>query len=588
MGIAFQNSPGTVSREIDLTNSVVAEFSSAGAFAGAFNWGPVDEVFTIASAKELEARTGKPSNALTALNYAIVSNFLAYSGGIRLVRAAHTLATASEAVALNATSAGTGLLVKNDTDFANAAFVSVANAWAIAKYPGIAGNSLKVVVADAATFSSTGFAAYKKLFDAAPSTSGFSKNKNIATSLDEVHAVVVDENGYWSGVSGTVLETYPFLSRFSDAKTTDGEANYFAKVINRKSKYVRIDESVTAGLATAIPSCGVTSVGQASNFAFVALDGNSVTAGAQVVSVSLTGGVDAFDQVTDGDKIIAYNFLIPETVDVSVLIAGDATAVLANHLIQNIAEARGDCIVAISPPKNAVVNNYGHEVTDILAFRNELPSTSYAVLDSGWKYQYNRFQDNYIWVPLCGDTAGLIAQTDIKSEPWFSPADPDFSTIKNIVKLAFNPDKNARDDLYKLSVNSIIDSPGFGTVLYGDKTLLDKNSAFSRINVRKLFIILKKSITKASRYTLFKINDEITQARFRATVIPFLTGIKGRRGVTDFLVVCDSTNNTAEVVDTNNFVGDIFVKPSRSINFITLNFVAVPTGVSFTEVVGTI
>jgi phage tail sheath protein FI len=233
-----------------------------------------------------------------------------------------------------------------------------------------------------------------------------------------------------------------------------------------------------------------------------------------------------------------------------------------------------------------VVDNYGSEVTDTVAFRDTLPSTSYAVMDCNWKYQYDKYNDVYRWVPLNGDVAGLCAKTDLERDPWFSPGGLNRGQIRNVIKLAWNPTKTDRDGLYVKGINPIVSFAGEGTVLYGDKTLQSKPSAFDRINVRRLFIVLEKAISRAARFSMFEFNDQFTRAQFVALVEPFLRDVQGRRGITDFRVVCDETNNTGEVIDRNEFVGDIYIKPARSINFIQLNFVAVRTGVAFDEVVG--
>ena len=267
--------------------------------------------------------------------------------------------------------------------------------------------------------------------------------------------------------------------------------------------------------------------------------------------------------------------------------AGGQTRAL--HIIDNIASYRKDCLAVISPLRGNVVNNSSYtnkEVDDIITFRNTLTSSSYAVLDSGWKYQYDKYNDLYRYVPLNGDTAGLMVRTDNNRDPWWSPAGYNRGILKNAIKLAFNPNKTARDQLYKNGINPVITQPGQGTLLFGDKTLLTKPSAFDRINVRRLFMVLEKAIAIAAKYTLFEFNDEFTRAQFRNLVEPFLRDVQGRRGIYDFRVVCDETNNTGEVIDRNEFIGDIYIKPARAINFIQLNFIAVRTGVDFSEVVG--
>jgi phage tail sheath protein FI len=240
----------------------------------------------------------------------------------------------------------------------------------------------------------------------------------------------------------------------------------------------------------------------------------------------------------------------------------------------------------MSPPSSTVIDNAGSESTDLETLANDLTRSSYVVMDSAWKYQYDKYSDVYRWVPLNGDIAGLCARTDTQRDPWFSPAGLNRGQIKNVVKLSWNPQKTERDTIYKAGINPVVTFPGEGTILYGDKTFQNRPSAFDRINVRRLFLILEKTIAKASRSTLFEFNDEFTRAQFVNLVEPFLRDIQGRRGIYDYRVVCDTTNNTPEVIDQNQFVGDIYIKPARSINFIQLNFVAVRTGVAFNEIVG--
>jgi phage tail sheath protein FI len=257
-----------------------------------------------------------------------------------------------------------------------------------------------------------------------------------------------------------------------------------------------------------------------------------------------------------------------------------------NYVINNICEVRKDCMVFVSPPSSTVVNNNTNALANVSTFADTVASSSYAVIDSGYKYRYDRYNDMYIYTPLNGDIAGLCVRTDETRDPWFSPAGYNRGAIKNVVKLSWNPDKSQRDQLYKKRVNPVITQPGQGTILFGDKTALSLPSAFDRINVRRLFIVLEKAIARASKSTLFEFNDEFTRAQFKNIVEPFLRNVQGRRGIYDFKVVCDETNNTPEVIDSNSFVGDIYIKPARAINFIQLNFVAVRTGVEFDEIIG--
>jgi phage tail sheath protein FI len=422
---------------------------------------------------------------------------------------------------------------------------------------------------------------YYSQVDAAPGRSTYvTVNGNTAAQLgntaaqnDEVHVIVVDEDGAFTGSPGAVLEVWQRLSRASDAKLADGSSNFFKTVINTQSSYI---------WAAADRS------GAATNTA-VNITSSSATA---PLTVSLTGGVDQAEETVAFTSIAAAydQFVSPEDVDISLVLTGrtrggDNGTQLANYLIDNIAETRKDCVVFVSPEKADTVNATSPD-TNIVQFRNSLRSSSYAVLDSGYKQQYDKYNDLYRWIPLNGDIAGLCVRTDRSRDPWFSPAGTARGQIKNVIKLAFNPNRAQRDLLYKNGINPVVSESAQGTILYGDKTLLSKPSAFDRINVRRLFIVLEKSISAAAKSLLFEFNDEFTRAQFRNLVEPFLRDVQGRRGIYDFRVVCDETNNTPEVIDANRFVGDIYIKPARSINYIQLNFVAVRSGVEFSEIVG--
>jgi phage tail sheath protein FI len=375
----------------------------------------------------------------------------------------------------------------------------------------------------------------------------------------------------FSGTAGTVVEKFAFASKASDAKRSDGTSAYYKDVVNTQSEYVYWMDHTSNVTATG------TAWGNAANASLFANLTSNVT-------ISLSGGVSA-DSPTDGNLTSALAiFANDELYDISLLPLGAASSTVVNFAISSVAEVRKDVIVFASPELADVVNNAGTEATDVVTFRESLTSSSYAVLDSGWKYQYDRYNDVYRYVPLNGDTAGLAVRTDFVADPWFSPAGFNRGQVKNVVKLAYSPSKADRDTLYKKGVNPVVTFPGNGTVLFGDKTLLAKPSAFDRINVRRLFIVLEKAIATAAKFQLFEFNDPFTRAQFRNLVEPFLRDVQGRRGITDFKVVCDESNNTAQVIDTNNFVADIFIKPARAINFIQLNFIATRTGISFEEV----
>jgi phage tail sheath protein FI len=399
-------------------------------------------------------------------------------------------------------------------------------------------------------------------------------------SLDEMHIAVIDEDGSITGTAGTILETFEGVSQAFDAKTSTGASNYYPQVIYQQSKFIYwIDHIATL-------SDGVTKVGTTFD--------NTVGDAFVVNSVSLTSGTDDY-VATNAEIATAYEkFNDSENVDLSLLICGpsqtgaDATGDTKATAVMDIATSRKDCVAFISPARSDVVGvaNAITQTQNVISFADGVPSTSYAVIDSGYKYMYDRYNDVYRFVPLNGDIAGLCARTDSIADAWFSPGGFNRGQIRGAVKLAFNPNQTQRDELYKSRINPVTSFPGQGTVLFGDKTAQSKPSAFDRINVRRLFIVLEKAVSTAAKFQLFEFNDEFTRANFRNLVEPFLRDVQGRRGLTDFSVVCDDTNNTADVIDRNEFRADIFIKPARSINFIQLNFVATRSGVAFSEVAG--
>lgn len=423
---------------------------------------------------------------------------------------------------------------------------------------------------------------FYNVVDAAPGQSTWQAANGNTSAQDELHVVIVDEDGEFSGSAGTILEVFQGVSRATDAKNEDNSVNYYKEVINDTSNYIWYANDLS---------------GAASNTATNLATSTNV----QPTTISMAQGADGLTESTATLAAIgaAYDlFASAEDVDISLVIQGKpiggSTTVngetvqdfqLANYIIDNICEVRKDCIALISPPKATVLNNLGSEAISMKNWRGAVRSTSYAVLDSGYKYQYDRYNDLYRWIPINGDVAGLCAQTDATNDAWWSPAGFNRGNIKNIIKLAWNPSEEERNILYPNGINPIVTFPGQGTVLFGDKTLQAKPSAFDRINVRRLFIVLEKAIATSARYSLFEFNDPFTRSQFKNLVTPFLRNIQGRRGITDFLVICDETNNTPQVVDSNQFVGDIYIKPARSINFIQLNFVAVGSGVQFSEVV---
>jgi phage tail sheath protein FI len=628
--MAFQLSPGVNVSEIDLTTIVPSVATSIGGIAGNFNWGPVNEVVTISDEIRLVNRFGKPDST-NYENWFPAANFLAYSNNLKIVRAANTTST------LNATANASGILIKNNDDYIANRETATNTTYGpyAAKYAGVLGNTLRVsicpssqayssnltvtnttvvtsngtsntsvtvtgspvanlYIGDLVSFDggvsytrttnvsssfinvasavavTAGAAVLRKWqyadqFGVAPGTSSYATSVN--GSGDECHVIVVDEDGQFSGAANTVLEKFAFASKASDAISDNGDTNYYKTVINSQSQYIWWLGHQPGATNWGNTASGITFTNVNTPF-----------------TASLGAGADG--TIGNSEIITAYGYFAnADVVDVSLLISGSGNATVATSLIST-AESRKDLLVFLSPTKASVVNNANAEATAILAYRNSLTSSSYAVLDSGYKYQFDKYNNVYRWVPLNGDIAGTCARTDLERDPWYSPGGLSRGVIKNVIKLAYNPNKTDRDNLYVQGINPVVTFQGEGTILYGDKTMLAKPSAFDRINVRRLFIVLEKSIAKAARSTLFEFNDQFTRAQFVNLVEPFLRDVQGRRGITDFRVVCDTTNNTAEVIDGNRFVGDIYIKPARSINFIQLNFVAVRTGVSFDEIVG--
>lgn len=524
--------------------TVTASFSAGNAVAGAVTVGSS----SIASATIVTAGSG-------------------YSTAPTITVAAPPSGTTAT---LNKTISVAGLKVINGETY-NSTYVNgagVVGSFA-AKYPGTLGNSLKIAVCDSADFATW---TYNDEFDSAPGTSTYATS--VGGSQDEMHIIVIDEDGAFSGTQGTILEKFAFVSKASDAKKPDGTNNYYKNVLNARSEYIWWMDHPTA--VTGTTAWGSAAAGAS----FKLLD--------DPLAISLSGGTDDF-VATDGELESAFElFSNAEAYDISLVMAGKANATVADYIIGNICETRLDCVAFISPENvstgDPIIGSTSTQQNQIIAYRDELPSTSYAVLDSGYKYQYDRYNDKYRYVPLNGDVAGLCARTDYTNDPWWSPSGLNRGQIKNVVKLAFNPNKTQRDMLYKSGVNPVVTFPGEGTVLFGDKTLLAKPSAFDRINVRRLFIVMEKAIATAAKFQLFEFNDGFTRAQFKNLVEPFLRDVQGRRGITDFVVKCDESNNTGEVIDRNEFVADIFVKPNRSINFITLNFVAARSAINFSEI----
>lgn len=596
--MAFQpsESPAVTVREVDLSGIVPAVTSSTGAIAGDFNWGPAEQATLVGNEGELAARFGSPSLVADSNNIDFLSaaNFLKYSSSLQVSRAVsatlHKNAQDSDATEL--TSNSQTLLVKNRADWDEDEASIRSNARFIAKYPGLAGNSLSIsyvpwsgLAGDGgdATVADSAFVnwGYKEYFDGAPNTSSWTEARSATGSKahDEVHLVVVDAGGKFSGTPGTVLETWPFLSLAKDAKAADGTSISIKDVINNKSSYIWIKSlnpniDLTKDAADWLGTDLAVSVQDEVETRFEGGAQPNVALG----TTELLAGYDVFENADD----VQVDMLIAPSM------ASEANQKTIIDDLELTARTRKDCVVVASPAREDVVGkqDVGTIVDDVAEFSATLPNSSYLVLDNNFLKVYDKYNDEYVFIPAASGTAGLMASTDFVAAPWFSPAGSRRGQYFGVSSLAYNPTKSQRDTLYKAGVNPVVNLPGQGVLLFGDKTHLSRPSAFDRINVRRLFLVMERAIKIAAENVMFEFNDEFTRAEFVNIVEPFLREIKGRRGITDFRVVCDETNNTAQVIDTNQFVADIFVKPARSINYVTLSFVAVRTGVDFEEVVG--
>ena len=623
-------SPGIKITEQDLVSSQATVATTTGAFSGQFRWGPIEKATPVQSEADLVAQFGKP-NSTNAVDFLSAANYLGYSAPLYVVRVANTALNATAEATTGSGTAGTGQLIKNEDAYINTASFNI-GPW-MAKYAGALGNSLKVstcpsasawqstltgtftVSAGATAVVGTGSAANTELtvgdlfvcegraikvasvtnathftlesshltgasgatavrrweyfneFDEEPATSTYTGSKSGAG--DEMHVVIVDQDGDITGAAGTVLEKYALVSKASDAKADNGGTNYYKDVINNSSAYVYWTDHDNAGTNWGNTAAGTT-------FTSVTIPKN----------YSLAGGSDGAS-LTDGDRTTGFlKFSNKSDVPSPIVVTGQASATVVNRVIADVAEVRKDAVVCVSPTRASVVNNAGAEATSILSWADTVTRSTYVVADSGWKYQYDRYNDNYVYVPLNADVAGCIGRNDSIREPWLSPAGYTNGNIQNLVRLAFNPNQTERDLLYKSAVNPVLTQVGKGTVLFGDKTFTVKNTSLNRINVRKLFIELQNTIGSAAENVLFDQNDAITRNNFVNLVVPYLRSVQARRGITAFRVVCDETNNPESVVNSNEFICDIFVQPIRSVNFVQLNFVSVRGNASFTEIAG--
>ena len=603
----FQVSPGVVVTERDLTTVVPNVATSIGAVAGQFQWGPVLERVRITTENDLVKTFGEPDGD-TSEYFWSAANYLAYSNNLLVVR--NVKDDARNAV-VGDVDAGTATVVNNVEDYdSKLSTIASSDAVFIAKYPGARGNSLKVMAIDSFGWAAIDRAALEAKRDANPPTitddekdqllfinsfdgaPGTSKDVTDAGgSNDEMHIIVIDENGLFSGLPGEILETHAYVSKASDAKKFNGASNYVGNVLRNESQYVWLGapSQLTDGGVVVEQAGAVVPGAPKTGATFRTMESTTNTDG--IVGGSLSGGLKGGNLV-DAELTAAYDlYKDAETVDVSLVMAGGSAKLgtgVGRYIIDNIASTRKDCIALVSPNQSSVVTPASNNaaVTALKTDSTNLGSSNYAVMDGAWKYQYDRYRDIFVYVPMNGDIAGLCARTDFTNDAWWSPAGLTRGTIKNIVRTSWEPTKADRDEIYPLGINPITTQQGAGVLLFGDRTMQITPTAFDRINVRRLFIVLEKAIAIAAKAMLFEFNDEFTRAQFVNIVTPFLREVQGRRGITDFKVVCDSSNNTGQVIDTNNFVGDIYIKPTRSINFIQLNFIAARTDVNFTEIGG--
>lgn len=571
-------SPAIVVKEIDLTGVVPNVQTTTGAYVGNFRWGPA-EVATLIDNEATLVSTFASPNDNNSVDFHSAAYYLRYSNSLYVVREI----TSAAKNAHDSDAAGTPTIKNlNDWDGQISARDSDNHTF-IARYPSDLGNSLQVSVcppdSDAATQPFDGWT-YKSSFDAAPGTSTYAASKS--ATKDEVHVAVVDQDGSFTGTAGTVLETYPFVSLASDAKNTDGTSNYVLDVINNRSRYIWM-----AGFGNQSKFSAQAGTTALSGESFLQTVGSP-----QVESISLVNGV-ASGSLTTSEYTTGFDlFEDVDTITVDFLIAPGMNsnvdqATVVNDLVSIASSTRKDCVVNASPSRTAIVNN-STPTASAVASADLFTRSSYLIVDNNYLKVYDKYNDKYIFIPAASSTAGLCAAADRDAAPWFSPAGQRRGAYLGITTTSYAPTKSNRDTLYKAGLNPVGNIPGQGILLFGDKTFMARPSAFDRINVRRLFLAIERAIAIAARNVMFEFNDEFTRAEFVNIVEPFLREVRGRRGITDFRVVCDETNNTAAVIDRNEFIASIFIKPARSINYVTLNFVAVRTGVEFEEVVGTV
>lgn len=591
--MGFLVSPGVEVNEIDMTNIIPALSTSIGAYAGRFNWGPAGQIVTVSSEAELASAYGTPTtNDGLARSFFTAASFLKYGNTLRISRAIPT----------DAVNAYSGSALASPVSSLEEFEAIGAGAGVYARYPGALANGLKVLViteysdgdyvygsGNVGNGNTAATSSYLSSLSYLPGTTAWAKSLTGQDMYDECTVLVIDVEGKFGSTRGAILEKFEGLSLASNAKTEDGANNYFINVVNAKSQYVYLSQVDTLVLA-GVPTGGIvlTATSDPSIIAydnpqieFVLDDGTNGTETDLASNVS--DALELFNEAESSD----INFIFAESISET-----DAEQGTIDGALISITGNRKDAIAFISAPLSiafaGIANSAAVKTSTVIDYFNSetYASTSYAVLGSTPVQMYNKYVDRYIWVPDCGHVAGLCAYTDGVTDPWFSPAGLNRGQLRGVSKLALNPNQTQRDDLYKARINPIVSFPGEGIVLYGDKTALSRPSAFDRINVRRLFITLEKAIATFAKYQLFELNDEFTRAAFKAAVEPYLRTVQARRGITDFRVICDTTNNTGAVIDANGFVADIYIKPARSINFITLNFIATRTGVEFKEIVG--
>lgn len=609
--MAFSVSPSVIVKEIDATGSIAAVANAPAAIAGVFNWGPLMEPVLITSETNLVNRFGRPSDD-NAETFFVAADYLAYSSAIYVTRVAED-ATAATAAAFPFQAKYVGALgnslgityVSGATKFAETLFEvgelttgsvifgsrvltfattedDIATRLSVGDTLKIGNNSIGyqqfevTTVAASAPDGATGAITYTVGISAPYALPivqwnqlkvsrewRFASYVSSAPNEGNFHVVVYDVDGKISGAAGSIMEIYDNVSTNQSARTYDGSSNYYVDVIGQKSQYISVNTSTLIGA-------------DSSRYA------------------KLTGGANGDNEntISFGAVAMGYDtFRNSEEIDVSFILQGKAIggvsgSGLSNYILSNIIDYRKDAVLFVSPSYDAVVLPTSKEVKleNVLAYRKSLQNSSYWFMDSGYKYRYDKYNDKYRWVPLNGDIAGLSARID----PWESPAGYKRGIVKNAIKLAYNPEKSHRDALFGSDVNPVISQVGQGIMLFGDKTGLGTESAFNRINVRRLFITVEKAIANVAATFLFDFNDEFTQNQFKNTITPYLSNIQGKRGIIDFRVVADSSINTPDIVDANVFKGNVFIKPARTISVIELNFVATRTGIDFNEIIGQI